>query len=200
MRKITKALLLVCCAVLLVVGSVVGTLAYLTSTDSVTNTFTLGNVSISLDESNVDEYGNSLGGTRVKANEYKLIPGHIYTKDPTVHVSSTSEDSWLFVKVQNGINSLETPTGNTITSQMAANGWTLVNGTTDVYAYPNKVQKNADVKVFETFAIDGSATYEQIKAAGDAKIVITAYAIQADGFATSAEAFNALKSESGITI
>ena len=41
MKTRSKALLLTLCAVLLVAASVLGTMAYLTSTDEVTNTFTV---------------------------------------------------------------------------------------------------------------------------------------------------------------
>ena len=51
MNNKVKALLMACCAVLLVFASVIGTLAYLTdTTEKVTNTFTVGNVAIKLDE------------------------------------------------------------------------------------------------------------------------------------------------------
>ena len=43
-KKILKVLAVAVCAVLLVVGSVAGTMAYLTSTAEITNTFTVGNV------------------------------------------------------------------------------------------------------------------------------------------------------------
>ena len=42
MKTKRKALLLSLCAVLLVAVSVMGTIAYLTSTDNVANTFTVG--------------------------------------------------------------------------------------------------------------------------------------------------------------
>ena len=55
MRTKTKALVLALCAVLLVVTTVFVTMAFLTSEDSVQNTFTVGEVTISLDELDVDE-------------------------------------------------------------------------------------------------------------------------------------------------
>ena len=50
MKTRSKALLLTLCAVLLVTASVLGTMAFLTSTDEVKNTFTVGSVNIALDE------------------------------------------------------------------------------------------------------------------------------------------------------
>lgn len=100
MKTKSKALLLTLCAVLLVAASVMGTMAYLTSTDKVENTFTVGNVKITLDEAKVNTDGTPVTpAERVKANEYKLLPGHTYTKDPTVTVKAGSESSYIRMKV-----------------------------------------------------------------------------------------------------
>lgn len=101
----TKALLMSLCAVLLVAASVLGTMAYLTDSKDVKNTFTVGNVSIDLDEAKVDEKGNLVKNQddtladRVTQNEYKLLPGHTYTKDPTVTVLAPSVESYVRMKV-----------------------------------------------------------------------------------------------------
>ena len=100
MKTRRNALLLTFCAVLLVVASVMGTIAYLTSTDAVKNTFTVGNVSIKLDEAKVTEDGKIVeGADRVHENDYKLLPGLTYTKDPTVTVENGSEESYVRMKV-----------------------------------------------------------------------------------------------------
>ena len=100
MKTKSKALLLTLCAVLLVAASVLGTMAYLTSTDKVENTFTVGNVKIKLDEAKVTEDGKPVTpAERVKGNSYKLMPGHTYTKDPTVTVEAVSESSYVRMKV-----------------------------------------------------------------------------------------------------
>jgi len=95
MKTKSKALLLTLCAVLLIAASVLGTMAYLTSTDTVTNTFTVGKVEIKLDETDV----TNPTGPRVQANSYKLMPGTTYTKDPTVTVKAGSEESYVRMKV-----------------------------------------------------------------------------------------------------
>lgn len=99
MKTKSKALLLTLCAVLLVAASVMGTMAYLTSNDTVTNTFTVGSVNIKLDEANVGTDGKVIDATRVKENSYKLLPGGTYTKDPTVTVLKGSEESYVRMKV-----------------------------------------------------------------------------------------------------
>ena len=105
MKARNKALLLVLCAVALVASSILGTLAYLTSRDTVTNTFTVGSVHIALDEAKVNEDGTYVTDhdNRVKENKYHLLPGHTYYKDPTVTVQEGSEDAYvrMIVRVEN---------------------------------------------------------------------------------------------------
>ena len=186
MRTKTKALALALCAVLLVVTTVFVTMAYLTSKDSVTNTFTVGKVTITLDEAKVTADGEKVqGADRVKENKYHLIPGHFYVKDPTIHVANGSEECWLFVKVENGLANAEASGATSIESQMANKGWTKVEGT-DVYAYATKQAAGANVIVFDSFTIAGTTDVSLYE---DAKIIVTAYAIQADGFASAAEAW-----------
>lgn len=216
MKTRTKALLIVLCATLLVAVTALTTIAWLTSIpDAVTNTFTFSdsdNIRITLDEADVDAYGvlqHEEDGTtlkdRVKANEYKLLPGHEYIKDPTIHVKADSIDCYLFVTIKNDIEAIEADTK--IAAQMAANGWVIVEGYTDVYAYygvaaegeesPNTLKKiekdednDRDILVFEKFKIiDSADATELAKYATTTKdgkqnniITVNAYAVQADGF------------------
>lgn len=100
MKTKSKALLLTLCAVLLIAASVLGTMAYLTSSAEVKNTFTVGKVEIKLDEAKVTADGIPVeGAARVTENSYKLMPGTTYTKDPTVTVKAGSEDSYVRMKV-----------------------------------------------------------------------------------------------------
>ena len=189
MMAVTNVLVLSLCAGLLVVATVFSTAAFLTSQDQVTNTFTVGNVKIALDEAKVDEYGQATPDVpRVQANEYKLIPGRTYTKDPTVHVDANSEDCWLFAKVENGLSAIETAGDTTIAAQMEANGWTAVAGAPNVYAYKDIAKASQNIPVFGSFSIDGAA---QTAGYETAVVSVTAYAVQADGFATAADAWTA---------
>lgn len=185
-----KTLTIILAFVLVIAMSVAGTVAYLTSQDSVTNTFTVGKVAITLDEAKVDANGAAVtSGERVKTNSYKLIPGHAYTKDPIIHVAANSENCWLFVKVENGISGIE-DSANTIAAQLAANGWSAVDvdGADNVYAYRDSVAGGTNVPVFDSFKIDGNADVAKYTYAS---VVVTAYAVQADGFGTAAAAWTA---------
>ena len=98
-RKFVKPLLIVVAMILVCIMSVFATLAYLTAGDTVKNTFTVGNITIDLEETIVDEYGNVVEGTGAGTtdvgNEYKLVPNREYTKDPTITVDKMSEDCYL---------------------------------------------------------------------------------------------------------
>ena len=208
MKKTSKAILLVLCALLLVGGSVMGTMAYLTyQSKPVQNTFTVGNVNLGggtttgpngetivqegLDEAMVDEYGKpDSSGARVLSNEYKLIPGHTYVKDPTIHVGAESEACWLFVSVSNGIEAIEG--GNTIAAQMEANGWKQLAG--DVYYYDTKVETTTaskDIVVFSEFTIKEDVELKELQDYKAANITLIAYAVQAEGFDSAQAAWAA---------
>lgn len=196
MKTKSKALLMTLCAVLLVAASVLGTMAYLTSQDSVKNTFSIGKIAITLDEAKVDADGKAVvPEVRVKANAYKLMPGHEYDKDPTVHVTANSEDSWIFVKVENGISDFEAAGTTTIAKQIETEGWTVLNGVANVYY--KSYTKNAaqqDLTVFKNFTIaDGAEKINGWDTATGANITITAYAVQQDGFANAEAAWDAAK-------
>lgn len=204
MKKAKEIVALLLCAVLLIGASVAGTLAFLTSTATVTNSFTVGKVVLGedgkagLDEAKVDEYGVAVTpAARVTENTYKLIPGHTYTKDPTVHVGANSEACWLFVKVENGIANIEaaTATGEdpytNIAGQIVAKGWTKLDGETNIY-YKEAAKTGdtgADYIVFGNFRL---ATNAAVSDYASEKITVTAYAIQKDGLSV-AEAWAALK-------
>ncbi len=187
-KKIVSVCLVVCLLATAIIGT---TLAYFTDTAEVTNTFTVGNVDITLDEAKVGEDGQALdSGERTTENKYHLYPGKSYDKDPTITVADGSEDCYLFVKVVNGLAGLEA-TGNTIAAQMAAKGWTLVEDETNVYMQTGTYSAEASVTVFDTFTIDTAATAATLAGAKNKNIVITAYAVQAEGFTSAQAAWDA---------
>ena len=204
MKTRNKALLLALCALLLVVTTVFATLAYLTDTENaVTNTFTVGKVSITLTEAKVDVYGKLVDADgnvvmdaagaelaeRVTDNTYKLIPGASYVKDPTIEIEEGSEPSWIFAKV---------PTINGITVNIGEK-WICVDETDGIYAYNDVVKyeegENAvndnDYVVFDTMTV-GDIDVTNLS---NEKFIINAYAIQAEGFDSYSEAWGALAKE-----
>ena len=210
MKTKSKALLLTLCAVLLVAASVMGTMAYLTSTDKVENTFTVGNVAIKLDEAKVDTDGTPVTpAERVKANSYKLLPGHTYNKDPMVTVLKGSESSYVKMTVTfsnaRELDAIFAPDGATLTNIF--NGYdpatwidkgntkdATANTRTYVFWYKEAVAApTADVvldALFDSITVPGTITSEQLKTIQGMTITVNAYAIQADGFADAADAWS----------
>ena len=188
MKKTAKVLITVLCAVLLCVGSVFGTLAYLADSAEVRNTFTVGAIDIDLWESKVNKDGTVVeGADPVKANEYLLMPGKTYTKDPWIQVANGSQESFLFVQVANNLPDLISTAD--IEAQMTAHGWTKVAGTSNVYYYKLTVTGNTTgnaliVPIFDSITISSNADAEDLKSADGKTIVVTAYAIQADSIKT----------------
>ena len=213
MRTRSKALLLSLCAVLLVAASVLGTMAYLTSTDTVENTFTVGKVDIKLDEAKVNTDGTAvLPAERVKGNSYKLLPGHTYIKDPTVTVLKDSELSYVKMTVTfskaSELDAIFAPAGADLTgifNGYNAETWIYKGNTKDATAntrtyefwYKEAVGAPAadDVldALFDSITVPGTITNEQLATIESMTITVNAYAIQADGFADAAAAWSAFE-------
>ena len=224
MKTKSKALLLSLCAVLLVVASVMGTMAYLTSTGEVKNTFTVGSVKITLDEAKVNANGVAVTpAARVAENSYKLMPGHTYTKDPTIHVDAASEDCFIRAKVtltnakewiaiatkyaDNKVENIIKGTDDNIwwVSQPAVD--TANNTVTYTFVYKNESHTDElgkriwtstdskDLVLFNEIAIPGGLTNDELAAVGSSKITVVAEAIQADGFETEAAAWAAFDAQ-----
>ena len=207
-KKILVACLCVALAVLTIAGT---TLAYLTSQETVTNTFTVGKVEIKLDEAKANADGTLVpNADRVKENSYKLIPGHTYNKDPRVTVLSGSESSYIkmtvtFTKAAE-LDAIFAPTGADLTSIFNgydSTNWIYKGNTEDTTANTRTYEfwyKEAVAAPTADVALD--ALFDQIKAPDsltnsdlnnlkDLKITVNAYAIQADGFATAEAAWAA---------
>ena len=213
-KNMKKKLLIMSVAMVLVCAFAVGmTIAYLTDHETVTNTFTVGNVQIKLDEADVDEYGRVPQGSpapRVTENTYKLIPGHTYTKDPTVTVLSGSEESYIKMTVtvtksaeldaifgEDGANLLS------IFNGYDSANWTYKGNTEDTTAntrtyefwYKEEVAApDADVALdalFDSITVPGNINNDQLKTIEGMTITVNAYAIQADGFANADAAWAA---------
>lgn len=181
MKKIFLAVLALS---LILFGSVNISLAYLTDMDSAYNSFTVGQVGLSLSD-------EAASDTRAAADN-KLIPGCTYEKKPVITVDTASEDCWLFVKLENGVESIEPEGEASIAAQMEKNGWLPLDGVEDVYAYEATVSAGAVLTVFDGFTVSGSATAAEIQSCSGARIVLTAYAVQAAGFDSAAAAWTAV--------
>lgn len=156
---------------------------------------------------------NLADAPRVLTNDYKLVPDWKYVKDPTVHVKNDSEECYVFVKVDNGLSELEivkeTQDRKKIATQIIDNGWNVLQddsgeAVAGVYwkkwSPEGKIGDFTDWEVFGSFSIDEEKTAAQIEnvvkgvnkedSSDDAKIVVTAYAVQTNGFSSAIGAWN----------
>lgn len=212
MKKTRKILLMAACAVLLVCISVGATVAYLTSTDSVMNTFTVGNIQIKLDEAKANPDGSLVPNVdRVKANSYKLLPGHTYNKDPMVTVLSGSESAYIKMTVTfskaNELDAIFASVGGadltSIFNGYDATNWIYKGNTKDSekntrtyeFWYKEAVgAPTADVPLdalFDSITVPGTITNAQLATIKDMTITVNAYAIQEDSFANAEAAWAA---------
>lgn len=208
-----KLTLVVTCIVLVAAMVIGGTLAYFTDSKTATNTFTMGNVNIKLDETNI----KNPEGDRVTSNEYDVYPGQTVTKDPIVH--NTGKNGAYIratVNVYNWMNLVaayypdfkETfPNDgykaalNLLVGELGE-GWSVVDvvagdtftiGQFDakfVLKYDGVLAANADTTaMFQTVTIPTGI--DNANASSFQSVKVVAQAIQADGFDTWEAAFAA---------
>ena len=171
-KKILVACLCVALAVLTIAGT---TLAYLTATTGpVTNTFTVGNIDITLAETKTD---------------FKMVPGSTIDKDPKVTVKAGSEACWLFVKVEKSTN-LDRFIAYTIDS-----GWTALSGVNGVYyreVSAAATDTNFSVLAGDQVTVNTTVTKAMMDALTQSTyptLTFTAYAVQKAGFDTETAAW-----------
>lgn len=181
-KKIVSIALAAALAATAIVGS---SLAYFTdTTEEKTNTFTVGNVDITLTEPNWDANINR-----------DLIPGKTIPKDPTITVAEGSEKAYTFMKVQMSadfidlLNKYATATKKDLPA--AVKDWftsavkSKVMEIGDNYVILGVLspkEAGQSVTYFDEVKIPTEVTQEMIKANGTYTIKVTAYAIQAEGF------------------
>ena len=163
-----KSLALVLALAMIVVCVVGGTLAWLTATTgSVTNTFTYGDINITLAESeNLD---------------LKMIPGYTIAKDPKVTVLAGSEKCYLFVKVEKSTNF------DSFMTYDMADGWTQGDGTDIPSNVYYRVVDTADMGIAysvlanDRVTVKGTVTKDMLNALTTdtyPTLTVTAYACQ----------------------
>lgn len=186
------------------------TFAYLSATtQTVTNTFTVGNVSFDglnggLTESLVarDRTGNYVDADgvawSVTENTYEnLVAGEDLYKDPTVHIAANSEDCWVYAKIVNTNPALTiTYSGDwkDVTEAYKAAKNITVDIDYVVYAKEDKVVKSTEVTNSTIFTnvhvgdtVTGGTTFDPI--------TVKACAVQAAGFTSYTDALSAVTFE-----
>lgn len=180
-KKITAILLSV---VLILCCAVGGTLAWLAAeVDPVTNTFTVGNITIELKEHKLNDDGTLDTNNEVTENTYKIVPGATQNKDPFVRVTKGSEKCYVYVCVENNLVIGSDAVG---TYNISEFGWTKVatSGNKILYRFNEIVDASEAAQtcqVFSKVTYDGAKiTKMNIDTLKDKTIVIDAFAHQSD--------------------
>ena len=198
-RSVSSKLFVMMLALVLVFGCAVGgTIAWLTAeTTPVVNTFTYGDINITLAET-------------VGPN-FKIVPGVNVKKDPKVTVEKDSEDCWLFVKVdeENWPTITEEGTTTRKVSYGIADGWTPLTGVTGVYYREvdsattdtvYSVLKDDQVTVSDTLTkLEIASLKDEDGNLPQPKLTFTAYAVQKDGIDDAATAWDKVKPTTSTT-
>ena len=178
-KKLIAMVIALACVLVFGVG---GTIAYLTHiAGPITNTFTYGDVSITL--------------TETTGQDYSMIPGKTITKDPIVTVKGGSESSWLYVKVTKTMNF------DDYLSFEMADGWKQLDGHPDVY-YRSTTRAYGDTSFTiikdNAVIVSSSLTEEKMTAISVfPRVSFTAYAIQAHGIESALDGWIKLTGEDG---
>lgn len=199
------------CVTLVALAAIGATFAYLTDTKSVNNTFTMGNVAIKLDETDI----KNPTGDRVTSNEYNVYPGAVVKKDPIVH--NTGKNAAYIratINVENWMNNcaayypefgIAYPSAGYEQSLLLlvdalGNGWSIVGVETGKPFELGNFSAKFILKYDGTLAsgADTTAMFNNVKVPAGIKngndfgaITVVAQAIQADGFDTWEAAFAA---------
>ena len=166
-----------------------GTLAWLQAqTQTITNTFTVGNVDITLTENEVDGEGILDAEEVAQAQTYKVAPGTDVTKAADVTVKSGSEDCYLFVEVVKG-NTFDTNFNDIV----MADGWTALTGVDGVYwRSVTASEENQSFSVLKDDKLTVKTTATGTTIDGNTTLTFQAYAIQNDGLESATAAWTAL--------
>lgn len=210
-----KMLLLTLCAVVLAAAAIFGTLAYLTDAEAATNTFTVGSVGLTLDEAEVNTDGTLKSEKRVQKNEYHLLPGHTYVKDPTATVTAGSENAYVRMMVtvtylneadavladHNYQNWFKWDEDSCWIAQSAVTTTKTETHTTRTYEfrYKEMVEKAEEATkldaLFTEITVPGEITNAELKTLKGLEINVVAHAIQAAGFADADAAWAAFDAQ-----
>ena len=159
-----KHTLLAVLAIFSVIATSVGiTIAYLVSRSAeVENSFTVGNVSITLTES--------------YSERYLMLPGTDIPKNPTITVDAISDACWLFFKIQKSSDF------DRYVTYTLREGWLALPGETDIY-YRTVDNSESDLHfpllAEDKVSVKDTVTEEELDALDQKPyLTFTSYAIQ----------------------
>lgn len=208
-RRTRNVLLIVSMMLVVAMASIGGTLAWLTAeSGAVVNTFTAGDINITLQEHDYDPATNTIdtsasASTVMTNTDYKVVPGVAMPKDPYVTVKAGSEACWLFVKVveenwnTNLTYDFDNGTTTNVPSGATSVNWTPLDGVNGVY-YIQVPAANEDLNynILKNAKVNASSELTKSVLSGFTtaapKLTFTAYACQSAEVGTAEAAWAVL--------
>lgn len=171
MKKKTKKIVAIIVAALAIIVTG-GVIAYLTDTDTATNTFTIGAVSIDLTEDNWNA-----------TNAQNVVPGQVINKDPAID-NTGSNSAYVYIKVEEPIVNMRAGGTGPLLTYSINTGWTQLktstSGTTKTTVFYYNTALAAGNNTPSLFNNVTVAEFDQNTVNGSKNMVVTAYAIQSN--------------------
>lgn len=204
-KKLNKKSLIIIAAVCALLGcTVLGTVAWLTAADEVTNTFTIGNINEpevgptnpenpdpdnpqTPDVFDPEVDGNIFEPYWVEGS--KLVPGYSISKDPYVGIGKKSEDCYVFVNVTNNFGENVYFTINSGWTGVEAEGVVMRDKTyytSGLFKYNKTLEASSNdstwtsTPLFSEVIVDDEATSDSLNAVTDKEIKVACFLHQAN--------------------
>lgn len=195
----TKKFLVGITGIALVAALTVGiALAYLTDSEQKVNTFTVGDLDITLSEPEWDdtEDGKEMepGYETEKDPTVKAVDGNSYMR-VTLEFAATDGAEMSAARVAKIMETLQYGGAAGVNTKAFTKDETRSTVTKYVYNFGGVFEEGAEVTLFDTVKIPTAWNQTDLAVLGSYKLIIRAEAIQASGFANAEEAYKALDAE-----
>lgn len=188
-----KLILVILLCVIAISATIGGTIAWLTKTDKLTNSFVVGTFEVPttdpVDSSvSIDIDGHLYEPSWDDSITHKIMPGSSYEKDPYVGIGAGSEDAVVYVYVENNFSNKVYFTVN--------QGWEIVSdedgfkedtSTSGMFKYTAGLTGNSNsdswttTPLFSEIVVDDSADYSDLKVqeGKNSEIIVSSFIHQA---------------------
>lgn len=180
MTNTKKTVIAIICAICILSVGIGATVAFITSLAGPVNAvFVIGKIDLSFSETT--------------GSSYKLVPGKVIAKDPTVTVGKGSESCWVFVKIN------ESDNFDDYLTYAVADGWLPLGGQEGVY-YREVAEAEAElvypVLRDNSITVSDRLTAEKMSAiTASPTLSFRAYAVQRLKVETAADAWRLITEE-----
>lgn len=178
--KKQKKIIILLVAIIAIIFTAQGIIAYLTDTKTVDNVFVIGSVSIKLEEPNWEE-----------TNGINITPGKVIKKDPTI-INDGKNSAYVYIKVEVPKVTLNSGSKGALFTYAVNNEWEEITSKTEskedsivkVYYYKTALDsQEVTTPLFDTVSV---ADYD-VSIDNTQTIRVTGYAIQSENLPSGSD-------------